>query len=327
MFNLKITKMKKLFSLVCLVVLLGVSANVMGQSTGINPYIGDTKTYTVTPHPGNTYTWSLQTTANGAGSEIINVGTTPVATATAPFSGEDKNTISITWADPTVDAIYYLHVTENDGTCMNRKVIAIQPKNNFKLDIVNVDDTGTPLTAADATDHIVCAPIIDNTMAWNGTPAVDAVTALNANNFKYDYGTSVFYYKITASGINFATTTWTPSITITKVAGTNSTQTIETKLGGTFAAGTWGSSPALTVNSTNTPLIAAGAGNTVIWVKVTVVNGNNTPALANENIVDNDFTFTLNAASKDQYNKPATIITAETTQTQKARPDSGVITY
>lgn len=69
MINLKITKMKKLFSLVCLVVLLGVSVNVMGQGTqqisGANVFrnywvnSADGTTAPGASHLGSTYQWNV----------------------------------------------------------------------------------------------------------------------------------------------------------------------------------------------------------------------------------------------------------------------------
>lgn len=318
---------KQIYFLVSLLALIGFSMNVSAQSsTGINPYVNDVKTYTVAAHDGNTYLWSLQSVATGAGADLINAGTNPVATATAPFSGKDKNSISITWANPIIGTIYYLHVTETDPSgCSNRKVLAIQPVNNFKMDIVNVDNAGNALSSGDATDHSICTEAIPSTISWNG--GADPVNSTNATDFSYNYGSSTFYYKITATGLNFATTSWTPSITIAKVGGSKATQTIETKLGGAITDGSWGSGPTLAIG-TNAPTISAGAGNTVIWVKVTVSNLTGTPTSANENIEDNDFTFTINAASKDQYDNTVTSRGNETTtQTQKARPNTGVIGY
>lgn len=311
--------MKKLFTLLSLVVLLGFSVNVMGQNSGtaVRPSVGDVFTYSVVSHGTSTYAWTLEAAPAGGGADLF--GAT-LATAT----GTTTNATTITWVNPTVETVYYLHVVETNSGCSNRKVIAIQPKNNFVLNIANVDASGTDLVGGLATDNPVCAPAIPSTIAWNGS---SPVTVTNSTNFNYDYGTTVFYYKITATGINFTNTSWTPSITIAKAAGVNATQTIETKLGGAMTAGTWGTGgPTLAIGG-NTPTIAAGAANTVIWVRVTVSNLTGTPATANENIVDNDFTLTLLPASKDQQNNPATSLgNTSTIQTQSARPDSGAIT-
>lgn len=320
MFNLNFTKMKKLFYLLSFVAFIGLSGNVFGQNSGtaIRPSVGDVFTYSVLAG-SDTYVWTLEDAATGGGTNLF------TAAVVASATGASTKDVTITWVNPTVDFVYYLHLVATKNGCTNRKVLAIQPKNNFTLQIVNVDATGSTLAGPLETDNPVCAPAIPNTIAWNGTaPVVDG----NKTDFNYDYGTSTFYYKITAAGINFANTTWTPSITIAKVGGTNSTQTIETKLGGLIGAGTWGvGGPTLTVGP-NTPTIAADAANTVIWVKVTVSNLVGTPANANQNIVDNDFVFTLETASKDQHNNQATSLgNGSTTQTQSARPDTGVITH
>lgn len=321
MFNLKITKMKKLFSLVSLMVLLGFGVNVMGQNSGtaIRPSVGDIFTYSVAEHASSTYAWTLEANALGGGTNLF--GAT-LATAT----GADSKDVTITWVNPATDGTkYYLHVVETNNGCSNRKVIAIQPKNNFTIDIVNVNASGTPLTAGEATDYSVCAPAIPNTIVWNGTGDVDDLT--EATNFKYDYGTTVFYYKVTAAGINFTNTTWTPSISIAQLNAANATVSVATQIGGTFGSSWETASPILAVGSTSTPTIPAGSGNNVIWVRVTVANGFDTPSVAEENVTDSDFTITLNAASKDQRDNPAAFpVNTSTVQTQSARPNTGSIT-
>lgn len=314
--------MKKLLLLSIFAFFSLVSANVFGQSAGtsINPSVGEIYTYKVNYHSSSTYSWSLQASANGGGSELF--GGTSSATAVATTADTNSNTVTVTWVNPTVSTVYYLHLTETNATCTNRKVLAIQPVNNFKLDIVNVDASGVPLTGTSSTTYSICAPEI-STVAWNGT---SPVTGTNATDFNYNYGTNTFYYKITASGINFSNTKWTPSVAIAQANGVHATVTIETQIGGTFGA-SWGTG-IFANNSTSTPEIPAGAGNDVIWVKVTVNNNTGTPLTANENLTNNDFTFTLNAASKDQNNNTAVDLgNGHTVQTQLARPDSGAIQY
>jgi hypothetical protein len=320
MFNLKITKMKKLFSLLCLVVLLGVSMNVIGQNAGtaVRPSVGDIFIYSVADHLSSTYVWTLEANATGGGTNLF------IAGAIATSTGANTKDVTITWLNPVVETVYYLHVVETNAGCSNRKVLAIQPKNNFTLQIVNVDATGADLGVGLVTNNPVCAPAIPSTMTWNGA---SPVTVVNSTDFKYDYGTTVFYYKITAAGINFTNTTWTPSITIAQTNAANATVTIASQVGGAFGASWVSPSVILSNNATSTPTIPAAAGNNIIWVRVTVANGFDTPAIANENVLPNNFTFTLNAASKDQQNNTATSLGNITTvQSQSARPDSGVIT-
>ena len=311
--------MKKLLLLSIFAFFALVSANVFGQNAGtpLNPSMGDIRTYSVASHLGSTYSWTLQTTADGSGTDLF------VAAAIASATGTSSSSVTVTWLAPVVPTIYYLHLTETNATCSNRKVLAIQPVNNFKLEIVNVDAVGTPLIAGLATNNPTCAPAIASTMIWNGT---GSVTTTNATDFKYDYGTTTYYYKITATGINFSNTEWTPSITIAQLNGTNASVTIDTKVG----TADW-VTPSIILTSANgtfTPLIPAGVGNSEILVKVTVKNNIGTPATANENLSDNTYTITLNAASKDENNNPATSLgNGNTVQTQLARPASGFITY
>lgn len=321
MFNLKFKTMKKLFFLVSFLAVLGISsAWAQNSGTAYAPGVGDKFTYSVVDHGvGYTYAWTLTTNANGTGSTLIGAGATDVANVSA--GAVNTNSVQLLWNNPATDGtVYYLHVTESDGSCMNRKVIAIQPKNNFKLDIANVDESGVPLAGALLTNNPICAPDIPATMTWT---EVDPISSLaEATNFKYDYGTRVFYYKITASGLNFATKTWTPSITVAQAEGTHSTVTIATQIGGVFGA-SWVTPSTIVVNeTTTTPTIPAGAGNNVIWVRVTVANGFETPALANENTTANSFTisFDVNNSQDQSGNKPTVLANSTVVQSQKARP-------
>jgi len=311
--------MKKLLLLSIFAFFTLMSASVFGQNAGtpLNPSIGDIRTYSVASHGGSTYSWTLQTTADGSGTDLF------AAAAIASATGTNSSSVTVTWLAPVVPTIYYLHLTEtNSGGCTNRKVLAIQPVNNFKLDIVNVDASGVPLSGTLSTTYTTCAPAITNTIAWNG--GTGPVTTTNATDFNYNYGTTTFYYKITATGINFSNTSWTPDITITQVAGALASVTIETKVGN---AASYESPSTILAKGSNTPNISAGAGNNVILVKVIVNNNIGTPLTANENLTNNDFTFTLNSG-KDQNNNPAISLgNITTTQTQLARPDSGLIQY
>lgn len=313
--------MKKLLLLSIFALFTLVSANVFGQNSGtpINPSIGDINTYSVALHAGSTYAWTLEAAATGGGTDLFAAATIASTAAT------NSNSVTVTWLNPVANTVYFLHLTETNATCSNRKVLAIQPVNNFKLDIVNVDASGVTLTGGTSTNNTTCAPAIGNTIAWNGS---NPVTAGNATNFNYNYGTTTFYYKVIASGINFNNTSWIPSIAIAQNNGVNATVTIDTQVGGTFGASWVTPSTILANNTTSTPTIPAGSGNNMIWVKVTVNNNTGTPATANENLTNNDFTFTLNTASKDQNNNAAVSLGNVTTvQTQLARPDSGAIQY
>jgi hypothetical protein len=137
MFNLKITKMKKLFSLLCLVVLLGVSANVMGQGT-INQQTGvnSPRTYSVTNTTGNSYSWEVFSW-NGA----TDYSAQAWPTGTALTAGEDEfsspslaaASIVITWK---IGGFYVLQVTEaaaGTTACQTIRRIGVQV---FDLDLL-----------------------------------------------------------------------------------------------------------------------------------------------------------------------------------------------
>lgn len=220
--------------------------------------------------------------------------------------------------------MYFVHVVEtatSTTSCTNHKVLAVQPVNNFTLNIVNVDNAGANLSANDSLDHAICAPDVAVT-GWSGTDnTANAVTSSNSTGFTYDYGTVVFYYKISASGINVETTSWTPEFTIDQVAGTNATITIDSIAGGT-PAGTWATTSWPTDGSTISPTIPEGTGNDVLWVRVTVENGEGVPSAVNENLTDNDFTFTLTGGSDENTNPQNSLGNTTTVQTQSARPST-----
>lgn len=155
--------MKKLFSLVCLVVLLGISANLMAQSTGIAPYPGATHTYTSSTNVG-TYLWTVT-----KGDLTTSAGTDAVIT------GNTAATASIAWAGTVVaNDVYYVHVKVTNSGCTNEKVMKVTiAANQFKLAIAATNATG----------------------CYNG----DVVVSLNATLPEYSHGTSTITYTVTAT--------------------------------------------------------------------------------------------------------------------------------
>ncbi len=313
--------MKKLVLFIFAVAITAVSARTFAQSTGINPMIDSTHTYTVANHSGSAYTWTLEADANGGGTDLFGNELTDVAEITA---GANTNSITVHWYNPAVDGtIYYLHVTEKDDqNCTNRKVLAIQPANNFRIDVVNVLADGSLFVDGDSIDYSTCAPTIENSISWNGSDDVDDLA--EAQNFNYDYGTVYFYYKVTASGINFETTNWIPELSIAQQGGSNATVSIDTIIGGDLSGTPSWQSTDWNTGTTYTPTISAGTSN-VLWVRVTVENGVGTSATANENITDNDYTFSIGSGSKDESNNTITNTPDTPVQTQSARPDTGGI--
>lgn len=155
--------MKKLFSLLSLVVLLGFSANVMAQSTGTAPYPGATHTYTATANEGSTFVWSVTkgdlTTAALAADMTLTNGTTNVAT--------------ILWAATvSTSTTYYVRVVETNGGCANTKIMTVVP----------VPSAFNVVIAADSP-----------TGCYGTAPTV----ALNTGVVEYTHGTATLTYTFT----------------------------------------------------------------------------------------------------------------------------------
>ena len=184
MFNLKITKMKKLFSLVCLVVLLGVSVNVMGQSTGTAPAPGATHSYSITPNGSNTYAWMV----------TLNDMTTDAGVAAVKSSNAGAS-ITITWASnlvPSTD-VYYVHVKETNGSCTNEKVM--------------------PVKIAASTFYVTIAAATP-TDCWDNDVIVVPTGTAAAPTVEYNHGNATIVYTVTPTGTSTAHTGYTFTIAL-----------------------------------------------------------------------------------------------------------------
>ena len=327
MFNLNITTMKNLFSLLCLVVLLGVSANLFAANAGtaIAPAIGDVFKYAVTNHPGNDYAWVVTNTPNIGGT----------AEAVVSLSGETTNEVTITWVNPTIGALYYVHVTEtaaSPNSCSNHKVITVVPKNAFTLDFVNTSAAGVDQTVNVV--YEVCPPDVDNTIVYTGNAVANtpATTLAEATKFTYTYGTTYLYYHITAAGIATATTDYTVTITptIPALIANDRSATVSaafgTMSGSTFTpAGGLGNIATVTTATDFSYLVPNGATSDNLWLRVAVANGTEY-----EGITANDITLSL--TGKDEFNNVVTKVNGITGTSDaegskiKARPNSGSIT-
>ncbi len=160
--------MKKLFTLLSLFVVIGMSANVFAQSTGSAPSPGAKHSYSVTETTGNTYTWS------------VTVGDldTGASAADASLSSTTGSSINITWGtDVAVGTWYYVHVVENDGSCSNEKVLPVQ---------ISANDFYVSVTA-------------NNTTACYTDPVS---VSLNVNTPEYTHGDVTLIYTITPTGVN-----------------------------------------------------------------------------------------------------------------------------
>jgi hypothetical protein len=292
--------MKKLVLFFAAVLLTAISSNLFAQATGINPDLGGTFTYTVNNHTGSTYAWAVYDNAAGTGTDLLGAGSVVSGNSTT-------NSINLTWHASSIGNTYYVHVIETDAnSCTNHKVLAVEPKNQFEMDIANVDNTGAGLPV----DHSTCAPDITN-ISWNGaTP----VTSGNATNFSYDYGIVTFYYNVTATGITG--TDWVPVFVINQ----NSTGTVTaewcTTINGTYTTGL------NTDGTTNNSFTVSGSNE--FFVKVIVNLGT-----ADEGLVARDIKINLDETlSKDEFNNQVTNTNTGTIdQIIDARPDSGAISY
>jgi hypothetical protein len=194
MFNLKITKMKKLFSLLCLVVLLGVSVNVMGQGTGIAPTLGSTHTYKINGGvavSGNSYTWSL---------DKGSLGTSAAATDYSFGATTNAPSIDITWlATASLSTEYYLRVVERTTAsgCSNEKVIQIVPVNPFFL-VISTTQTSPVCYASD-----VAVTLLTGVPQYNhGT--VDLIYTVTPNNIGSGTSYSFVVADVLSNDANFS---------------------------------------------------------------------------------------------------------------------------
>lgn len=313
MFNLKITKMKKLFSLVSLLVLIGTSVNVMGADTGRTPETGSTHTYSVSTHVGSTYAWSLTVAVDGTGTDLIG--------SVVTGDGSTDNTIDLTWDAPVSGVTYYLHVVETASNgCTNHKAFAIQPT-TLQLDIVSMTDAFAANTIGTEADY--CAKDV-NVLSWEG---VNVNTEANAQNFNYDYGTTYLYYRVEAKNYNYASLAWKPTITLTNTNVTGSL--VSLKYGTSVPSVSGGPQVGYTTITDGTEFTVA-AGSQYIYIEV-AVNNQTTLLSGNEGTTAQNILATL--SGKDNNDNNSTLINGtlavgndSATDNIKARPSTGVIT-
>lgn len=229
--------MKNLFSLLCLVVLLGVSANVMGQSTGTAPYPGATHTYSAAEHTGSTYAWSV--TKGDLSAAVV--------VADLALTDADQRVATIQWASTAaIGTDYYVKVIETVTLtgCTNTKVLRVRPvASEFDVAITASAPCWTAVTVSlDAADP-------KEPVYAHGTATI-AYTFTPDNN----QGAYKFTYAIpTKEDFTWATPT------ITGDAGTLSGATGN---GGTFTSSSVGGAVTLTfvVTRTNTTNLTDATG-------------------------------------------------------------------
>ncbi len=237
--------MRKLFFLTMTTVLLGAFANVYGQCTEseMSPAAGVPHVYEVSVSgdgynvDGTTgvYNWYVTKDADNLLNGAMADDSDFKAIAGGDFSAynstaDDPTTthkLKLTWKTEAIASgdpyFLVLKYTGSNGVCnaMNMKVMKIQPLNQFKLNIVPVqDEAGTLFDAAKE----ICAADVDG-----------ATYDSNDHKVIYTYGENTLYYKITASG--FAGK-WKPLIKLPALDGAGAKQKYVSAQW-KDAAGTW----------------------------------------------------------------------------------------
>lgn len=179
-------------------------------------------------------------------------------------SGGGDAKIGITWLSTAFVSTdpYYLVVkyTETssvaNGSCSaeNMRVWRIKPVNSFVLAMAGSDVTGDISKANTCPAEITTAVITDD-----GTTATVA----------YNYGQSILYYKVTASG---STSTWTPEIQLATLTGSQTYATADWAVPG--ATPTWNSFGAVAPGageykySASTAPVSVGGSDIIIRVVI-----------------------------------------------------------
>lgn len=163
--------MKKLFTLLSLFVVIGMSATVFAQSTGSAPSPGAKHSYSVTTTSGSTYTWS-----------VTKGDLTTDAGVDATLSSTSGNEIDITWGTGlTLDSWYYVHVVEEDANgCKNEKVLPVQ---------ISASDFYLTVTAA-------------KDKQCYDEDVVPAIDGSDASIINYDHGNATIVFTVTPTGLS-----------------------------------------------------------------------------------------------------------------------------
>jgi len=171
-------KMKKLFTLLSLMALICLSANVWAQSTGTAPFPGATHTYSITPVTGTnlSYEW-----------KVYDVGMNEVAAAVATVNTPTSASTTITWGTGVIPTTEYLVVVKEtvDGCSNTRALPVVIAASNFDLIVTAGGD--------ECYDGVV-------TVAWTG--------GQDDADVSYTHGDATIGYTVEATGIA-ASETWT----------------------------------------------------------------------------------------------------------------------
>ena len=296
MFNLKFKTMKKLFFLFSLVVLLGVSGNVMGQGSQQTATINSTRNYwvnsttgatqDVSGHTGNTYKWNVYTVTAGDDYTLPTWTATAAADASFDFVGADTGFKSaIKWL---ASGSYVVEVVETGATPATCTTIRRFGVTVIELDllVVTKDNTGSPITTATTLCNtneggIYGASDDDNLNMASVTPVMGTMSAT--------YEVTLFTEKGGASGTEIGTVLNTAGWKFTVVdqsilPATNSSSITWTVTGGTVEGG-----GSYLTGGTNTITVANGTS--TVTIKAVLKN------VASISTDDYELKFSINPAS------------------------------
>jgi|GEM_PF-983768 len=165
--------MKKFFSLICLVVLLGVSANVMGQSTGATPYPGAQHYYQVNGGTtgANTYEWKVFKDVANVLTDVT--GTDATVSLHTPDLGITGANVFIKWKNTlTVGDVYFVQVKESNLSCTNTKAFKV----TISLSTFDLAMSVTSTTACYTSDVAVSSASFDPVYTHGASTVVYTVT-------------------------------------------------------------------------------------------------------------------------------------------------------
>ncbi len=285
--------MKKLVFLFIAVLLTAASANVFAQGTGVVPGIGSEHVYSVTANATSTFAWDVTSDPQG---------TTSVIGSVASFvSGENTNSVTIRWNNPSIGSIYYVNILETvDSTgCLNRKALAVTPANLFELEIENFaynDDKDTGAVYEICSADVLIA-------SYDGS---NDGTLTDAQDFTYNYQKDSLYYRIYPIGINTTNIAWNAEISVANDSGTQS-------LYYSMDNSTYSAVPV-------TGIIPVTAGNSEVFVKVVIDN-----STTNEGTTSNNVTTSLISGTDGNGNSATDLGNGNRLQTVKARPSTSDI--
>jgi len=171
--------MKKLILLVCLFVGVGLSANVMAQSTGTNPQPGAKHHYRVNggANGNSNYEWKIFKNVSDLLTDVT--GTDATVSVHSPATSITEAQVDITWATGLAAGTkYFVQVKETDKTT--------SCSTNSKAFVVTIS-----------------ANTFNLAISVNGTSCYDAAVVVSSVSGEptYTHGTATLVYTVTPAGL------------------------------------------------------------------------------------------------------------------------------